>query len=477
MPQLQFLGAAGTVTGSKYLLTTDSQKILIDCGLFQGGKELHDKNLSPFPIPPGEITAVLITHAHLDHTGYLPKLVELGYRGKIYATPSTIELLNILLLDSAHLQEEEVAFHKQGNGCCPDLKPLYTVQDALEALRLMTPIGYRTPLQLGNVTAEFMPAGHILGSAFIKLSVNEEKKKTTVLFTGDIGRSHSPILNEPAVVEQADYVLLESTYGNRMHESIPKEEALLPAIQECLKRSGCLLIPAFTVGRTQEILYTLRQLLIQKKSQAIPTYIDSPMAIDVTHIYEAHHDEHDLDMETLEKNNQSPFHFPGLHYVRTVAESKALNKVRGPVIIISANGMATGGRIMHHLFHRLPDPNTVLLFVGYQAEETRGRELLEGAKSVRILHQDISVKALVMQADAFSAHGDYGEILQWLGGFKKPAAKLFLVHGEADARQALKGHIQTKFPLWNVELPKEMEVQQLDGTVPTTTASSSSSVV
>lgn len=459
MAMLQFLGATGTVTGSKYLLTTGNQKILIDCGLFQGDKTLAQKNWSPFPIPPEQIDAILITHAHLDHTGYLPKLTQLGFRGKIYTTPSTAELLKILLLDSAHLQEEEALYHNRT--CCPDARPLYTVQDANQALAQIVPVKFVSPLQLGNLSIDFIHAGHILGSAFIRVAITENGKKTVILFTGDMGRAHSPILGDPASVGEADVVLLESTYGNREHGGGSREDALLPAVEACLARSGCLLVPAFTVGRTQEILFTLRELLSAKKIRPLPVYIDSPMAVDVTGIYAAHHDEHDLDMEAMEKSGQSPFRLPNLKYVRTVEESKSLNHAKGPMIIISANGMCTGGRIMHHLVHRLPNPETILLFVGYQADGTRGRELLSGAKSVKIFHQDIPVKATIMQADAFSAHGDYTEIVQWLRGFTKPPRVVFLVHGEPDARMALQRHIGEKFPDWRVRLPNEMETQDL----------------
>lgn len=459
MPKLQFLGAAGTVTGSRFLAFANGKKFLIDCGLFQGGKELEARNCKPFPVNPSEISAIFVTHAHLDHSGYLPKLVQSGFRGKIYATPSTIELLHIMLLDSAHLQEEDSAFHQSKHGCSAE--PLYTVQDAMRTLQLLQPIRFNSPTKLDELTATFIPSGHILGAAFIKISVSENGQNTDILFTGDMGRYHSAILKDPTAVSQTDYLLLESTYGDRTHSQTSREEALLPAVQDCAARSACLLIPAFTVGRTQEILYVLRELMLQNKMPKIPIYVDSPMAIDVTHIYENHHDEHDLDLETMEREGHSPFNFPSLHYVRTVAESKTLNKARGPMIIISANGMATGGRIMHHLMRRLPDPSTILLFVGYQAEGSRGKELVDGAKSVEIFHQNISVKAKVMQADTFSAHGDYLEILQWLSGFEKSPKGLYLVHGEAEGREGLRKHILEKFPSWNVLLPNEMETVDL----------------
>jgi len=462
MAKLEFLGAAGTVTGSKYLLTVGGQNILIDCGLFQGEDEFRDcRNERPFPVPINQISAILVTHAHLDHSGYLPKVASLGYRGKIYATPSTIDLLRILLLDSAHLQEEEVAYHRHSKKCCEGKDPLYTVQDAEKALTLLQPVKFQTPFTLGNMTIEFIPAGHILGSAFIRVTVNENETKTVFLFSGDIGRYDSPILNDPTPVASADVLLLESTYGDRNHGTVSRQEALLPAVQEMLKRKGCLLIPAFTVGRTQEILYTLRELLEQKKIPQLPVYVDSPMAIDVTHLYEIHREEHDLDLETLEKSGKSPFHFPGLKYVRTVAESKTLNDQKGPLIIISANGMATGGRIMHHLVHRLQDSTTVLMFVGYQAEGTRGRKLLDGAESVNIFHAEIPVRAKIMQSDTFSAHGDYNEILRWLKSFQSPPGKVFLVHGEDAAREALKGHILERFPSWKIEIPTELETEDL----------------
>jgi len=460
MPTLQFLGAAGTVTGSKHLLTIDGSKILVDCGLFQG-VHLKGRNWEDFPIPPEEIAAVLLTHAHLDHTGYLPKLVELGYKGKIFATLSTVDLLHILLPDSAHLQEEEAAYHRHKSTCCPQAKPLYTMQGALQALNQLEAVAYGEPLDLGNITAEFLPAGHILGSAFIRVKTKENSKNKVILFTGDMGRYDSPILNDPVSIQSADYLLLESTYGDRLHSSQPREAEILPAVEECLRRSGCLLIPAFTVGRTQEILYALRILLDQKKIPEIPVYVDSPMAIDVTYIYEKYHGEHDLNFEKMEKEGHSPFRFSSLQYVRTVEESKALNEQKGPMIIISANGMCTGGRIMHHMMHRLPDSSTVMLFVGYQAEGTHGRELLDGAKEITIFHEKVQVNATIMEAHSFSAHGDYQEILRWLGGFKNPPSKIFLVHGEENATLALKGHIQETFSGWNVEIAQDRQIVEL----------------
>ncbi len=461
MLTLQFLGAAGTVTGSRFLLTVDNQKVLIDCGLFQGGKELKERNWNPFPVNPEEIQGVFVTHAHLDHTGYLPKLVELGFKGKTFATPSTVDLMEILLRDSAHLQEEEAAYHNRGKFCCPHARPLYTLQEAEQALYQTKAVPYGESFNFGNIKAEFIPSGHILGSAFIRLTVPQNGNEVSFLFTGDMGRYHSPILKDPFPVRKADYLLVESTYGDRIHEKITRIEAILPAVQECLALSGCLLIPAFTVGRTQEILYTLREMLDQKKIPQIPVYVDSPMAIDVTHLYAEYHQEHDMDMEKLEKEGHSPFRFPGLQYVRTTRESKSLNHLKGPLIIISANGMCTGGRIMHHLANRLPDPTTILLFVGYQGSGTRGRELLEGAKNITIFHEKIEVNARIKQADNFSAHGDYPEILQWISGFEKAPLKTFLVHGEPESTSALKGHIYEKFPEWKVEIAQDMQSVEL----------------
>ena len=461
MLSLQFLGAAGTVTGSRFLLTVDDAKVLIDCGLFQGGSELKERNWALFPVDPKEIQGVFVTHAHLDHTGYLPKLVELGFRGKIFATPSTLDLLGILLRDSAHLQEEEAAYHNRGKLCCPHAKPLYTLQEAEQALYQTHAVPYGKVLEFGKIKVEFISAGHILGSAFIRVTAPQNGKEVSFLFTGDMGRYHSPILNDPATVSEADYLLMESTYGDRIHEKKTGVEAILPAVQECLDLSGCLLIPAFTVGRTQEILYTLRQMLDQKLIPQIPVYVDSPMAVDVTHLYAEYHEEHDLDMEQLEKQGHSPFRFPGLQYVRTTQESKDLNHAKGPLIIISANGMCTGGRIMHHLVNRLPDPSTILLFVGYQGSGTRGRELLEGAKMITIFHQKIEVNARIKQVDNFSAHGDYPEILKWLSGFKKQPLRTFLVHGEPESARAMNGHIGEKFPGWTVEIAQDMQKVEL----------------
>lgn len=428
---LTFLGAAGTVTGSKFLLDTGQARILLECGLFQGLKELRLKNWAPPPFDPATLGAVILSHAHIDHSGYLPRLARVGFRGPIYCTSGTAELLRIMLPDAAHLQEEEADYaNRHGTSKHQPALPLFTVDDAGKALGLVKPVAVNTPVAVGpQVSARFVRSGHILGAAIMEVRVGDLK----VVHSGDLGRYDVPIMPDPEPVAEADVLLVESTYGNRLHPKDDPSAMLVAAVQRAVEQKGWLLIPAFAVGRSQEILYTLRTLEEAGRIPALPVYLDSPMAIEATAIYAKHPEEEDP--------GTGPFIPRRFHLAKSVQDSKALNEVDGPVIVISGSGMATGGRVVHHLSHRLPDPRTTVLFVGYQGAGTRGRLLKDGAKAIKTFGEEVPVRAQVLVSDAYSAHADQGEILRWLGGFKRPPRMTYIVHGEPDAAQALRAKI------------------------------------
>ena len=459
---LTFLGATETVTGSKFLLEAAGVRVLIDCGLFQGLKELRLRNWETPPVDPRSLDAVILTHAHIDHTGYLPRFVRQGFRGRVYGTPATIDLLRILLPDSAHLQEEEANFrNKHRRTKHQPALPLYTTEDAEAALRLTESLPYRTPHKLGSsLQFDLLPAGHILGSAFVRF----QSESKIVLFTGDIGRFETPIIEDPTAVESADYLILESTYGNRLHkeqEGHHGKLALRDVIVETARRGGTVLIPSFAVGRAQEILFYMRELEEEGQIPILPVYVDSPMAVDAFEIFHDHEEEHDLEMKRLKAAGRNALRTKNVSFVRSVADSKAINEHRYPSVVISANGMATGGRIVHHLMHRLPDERNSVVFVGFQAAGTRGRYLVEGARTIRIYGQDYPVRASIRSIQGFSAHGDYNEILRWLRFFKSPPRKTFLVHGEPRAIVGMKEHIHEKHPDWPVLIPKYTETFEL----------------
>jgi metallo-beta-lactamase family protein len=455
--QVQFLGATHTVTGSKHLLMAENRRVLVDCGLFQGLKDLRLRNWTDPPVDPRSVDAIVLTHAHIDHTGYLPRFVRQGFRGPIYGTPATIDLLRILLPDSAHLQEEEANYrNRKGLTKHNPALPLYTVQDADAALQLVKVVDYETPYSLApHLDFTFTPAGHILGSAFVRF-----RGEKTILFTGDIGRYDTPIIKDPSPVHSSDYLVLESTYGNRLHGDNSERAGkymLRDIIVETAQRGGVVLIPAFAVGRAQELLYYLRELENEGAIPILPVYIDSPMAIDAFDIYLRHTEEHDLEMAAAEKNGGHPLATKRMKFCRSVEESKAINDHHFPAVIISANGMATGGRIVHHLMARLPDDRNSVVFVGFQAAGTRGRYLAEGARSVVIYGSEFPVRARIYSIDGFSAHGDYREILKWLSGFEKPPQRTFLVHGEPHAMEAMKEHIEQTYRGWQIETPNYLE--------------------
>jgi len=459
--RLTFLGATETVTGSKFLLEAAGKRVMIDCGLFQGLKDLRLRNWEPPPVDPRSVDAIVLTHAHIDHTGYLPRFVHEGYRGPVYCTPATADLLRILLPDSGHLQEEEARFrNKHRRTKHKEALPLYTVEDADAAIRLLQVVGYRSSKDIGGgFEFDLLHAGHILGSSFVR--VRAESK--TVLFTGDIGRFGTPIIKDPAVVDSTDYLIMESTYGNRVHKEAVGhgKYELRDIIVETARRGGTVLIPSFAVGRAQEILYCMRELEEEGEIPQLPVYVDSPMAIDAFEIYHDHTEEHDLEMNREKAGGKNPLATKNVFFARTVQESKAINDHHYPAVIVSANGMATGGRIVHHLMNRLPDDRNSVVFVGFQAAGTRGRYLVEGAKTIRIYGLDYPVRAQVKSIQGFSAHGDYNEILHWLDGFKAAPKKTFLVHGEPRAIVGMKEHLKETHPDWAVEIPKYAQSYEL----------------
>ena len=456
MPRITFLGAAGTVTGSKSLVEASGKRLLIDCGLFQGGDELTQRNWQKLPQEPATIDFVVLTHAHLDHTGYLPRLVSSGFRGPIFANAATQELCALLLPDSAHLMEED-AEHATLHGYSshkPAL-PLYTQDQVVATLKKFAPLP-----RFGEcrISPEFLirahDAGHILGSSSLELVITEGGKTTTILFSGDVGRYDQAILKDPEKPPRADYVLCESTYGDRDHPATPPPDAALAdVINRVAQRGGVIVVPAFAVDRTQLLIYDIRRLENAKRIPPLPIYMDSPMAIDVTDLYRRHQEDLKLTPEELRAD---PFAAQTVHVMRSPDQSKQINSVHTPAIIISASGMATGGRVLHHLQQRLPDPRNCVLLAGFQAEGTRGRALEEGAKSIRIYGEDVPVRAEVVNLRQFSAHAGRSELLRWLAGIPAPPRQLFLVHGEPAAAKALESAVQAQFH-WAVTLPNYLQ--------------------
>ncbi|PIQ84646.1 MAG: MBL fold metallo-hydrolase [Candidatus Omnitrophica bacterium CG11_big_fil_rev_8_21_14_0_20_63_9] len=455
-PSLQFFGAAGTVTGAKFLLRVGRRQVLLDSGLFQGLKALRLRNWQEPPFDPARLDAIVLSHAHLDHSGYLPLLVRQRFRGKIFCTSGTADLLRVMLLDSAHLLEAEAErANRHGYSKHRPALPLYTVEDAEASLRYLRPCGYGRPVQVTDgVTAVFRRAGHILGSATVELQIGAGQPFRLV-YSGDLGRWDQPILRDPELVSEADILLLESTYGDRVHAAHPAE-ALARIVQEIAQRQGVLLIPAFTVGRTQLLIWMLRELESAGRIPALPVYIDSPMGINVADIYCRHPEDHDLDMKMLMDQRQCPLCCRQYHLVKTVEESKALNRQAGPMIVIAGSGMATGGRILHHLNRRLSDPQTTVLLVGFQAAGTRGRALQDGAATIRMFGQDVPVRARVAVLDGLSAHADRQEFLRWLRGFRTPPQRTYLVHGEPPQAQGLASTIATELG-WDVRVAQDGE--------------------
>jgi metallo-beta-lactamase family protein len=432
---LTFLGAAGTVTGSQHLLDDGSRRLLMDCGLFQGLKALRERNWAPPRVDPSTLDGVLLSHAHIDHSGALPRLVREGYSGPIFCTHGTADLLRVMLPDAARLQEEEADFNNRHHASKHDpALPLFTAADAERVLALVKAIGFDESFRPAPATeARFAVSGHILGAGLIQCRIGGR----LVVFSGDLGRYGVPIMRDPDVVPAADVLLVESTYGDRLHAPDDHAERLVEAVRRASDTRGWLLIPAFAVGRSQEILYDLRTLEETGRIPPLPVHLDSPMAIQATVIYASHPEEHDQDLEQAEAGGKRPFAPRRIVISKTVEDSKRLNDLAGPGIIIAGSGMATGGRILHHLRRLLPQETTTVLFVGYQAAGTRGRLLRDGARSIKMLGEVVPVRARIMASDAYSAHADRAEILRWLRGFTRPPTMTYVVHGEPAAAAAL----------------------------------------
>ncbi|MEW6268719.1 MAG: MBL fold metallo-hydrolase [Thermodesulfobacteriota bacterium] len=436
-PTLEFLGGAGTVTGSKHLVRAGSAQVLLDCGMFQGEKPLRLRNWQPLPLDPEALSAVVLSHAHIDHSGALPLLFKQGFRGPIYCTPATSDLLAILLLDSANLQEEEAEFaNRRGYSRHRPALPLYTTEDVEKVWHLVQVRRRDEWFRVaGGVTARFRQAGHILGSAIVELDT-AGASPCRLVFSGDLGRWKRPILHDPQLIDEGDVVLVESTYGDRVHPTDPTS-ALARVVNETVDRGGVLVVPAFAVGRTQELLWGLRHLEDTDRIPVVPVYVDSPMASNVTKIYARHRDEHDVDMQALTDARRNPLQTRRFELVRNLADSREIGEAKGPMIIVAGSGMATGGRVLHHLRKRLPEERNTVLLTGFQAAGTRGRALLEGAKQLRIFGEDVAVRARVVSVEGFSAHADRNDVLRWLRGFRRPPRKLWVVHGEPPAAESL----------------------------------------
>ncbi len=455
--KISFLGATETVTGSKYLLSfakkgSKEKKILVDCGLYQGYKELRLRNWSPMQFDPKTIDAVILTHAHIDHSGYLPLLVKNGFQGNIYCTSGTKDLCSILLPDSGHLQEEQAYLaNKYHFSKHHPALPLYTVEDAEASLKQFVPQGYGMVVPLfDDVSFQLFRAGHIIGASFVRI----KSQKTSILFTGDMGRPHDPIMREPSVIEEVDYLVIESTYGNRLHEKTDPKETLKEIINTTIKRGGSVIIPSFAVARAQSILHHISELKKENAIPNVPVYLDSPMAINATDMMCKHMgDIHLTGSECSEMCDIAT-------YTRTPEESKEIDIDRSPKIIISASGMATGGRILFHLQTYAPDPKNTILFAGYQAGGTRGARIVKGEKEIKIHGEMVSVRAEIHSLSNLSAHPDYEEILQWLGHFRKAPKKIFITHGEPAASASLKMKIEETYG-WNCVLPKYQQTEIL----------------
>lgn len=450
--RLTFLGAAGTVTGSKYLVEDEHRRVLIDCGLFQGYKQLRLRNWDQFPVPIEDLDAIVLTHAHLDHSGYLPVLVREGYRGPVYATPATCELARILLLDSGRLQEEEAEYaNRRGYSKHHPAKPLYTEADAERALKLLHPIALHHPQNImPGMRLLLRSAGHILGAATVELEVGGVK----LVCSGDLGRLHDPLMPAPEAIDQTDYLLVESTYGDRKHPPESVETQLADVINRTAMRQGITLVPAFAVGRAQLLMYYLYRLKTQKLIPDLPIFLNSPMATDATSLYHRFRSEHRLTAPECEGTCTVA------HFVRSVEESKELDDLRKPAVIIAASGMATGGRVLYHLKTLAPNPRNTLLFSGFQAGGTRGSLIVSGAETVRIHGQEVPIRAEVVQMENLSAHADADEIMQWLRGFKIPPKHTYVVHGEPMAADVLRRRISVELG-WSVSVPEHRDQVEL----------------
>lgn len=472
MAYVQFLGAAGTVTGSKHLINTSSNsggtdgfQLLIDCGLFQGQKEWRERNWQNLPVGAREIDALLLTHAHLDHCGWIPRLVKNGFRGPIYATQATIDLCSILLPDAGHLQEEDAAFYNKTKSSkhSPAL-PLYTAEAAQDCLQYFRPVEFGEGRQLSpQISFRFVRAAHILGSSMAEIGLTSNGKAQKLLFTGDIGRVRDSTVAPGKVVhsgpmegESADLVVMESTYGNRRHPTDDPRPQLAEMVRQTVERGGSVIVPSFAVERTQKFVFMLKQLIDAGQSPKIPVYCDSPMAIKAMEIFLKHAEEYSDETRLLIKTYGSPLEWQGFHFASTPEESKEINENRYPSIIISSSGMATGGRILHHLAQRLPDPRNQVIFIGFQAPGTRGFTIKSGAPEVKIFGETVPIRAHVAALEQFSDHADPPELMQWLRTFKNKPGATYLVHGEPDAAAQFRDQMRRELG-WSVEVAQWME--------------------
>jgi metallo-beta-lactamase family protein len=466
-PRLTFLGGAQSVTGSRYLLETAGARVLVDCGLCQE-RDLQSRNWEPFPIPPDRLDAVLLTHAHLDHCGLLPRLARQGFRGRVFATAPTADIARIVMLDSARLQKEDVeqkrkrhAREQRGPGRAP--VALYDEQDAEKAASLFTAVPYGGAVDVADgVRAEYFEAGHILGSASIRVTLGGNGRGRSVLFSGDIGRWNAPILNDPAPCDAADYVLMESTYGDTLHgDEAQIGESLARAITTTVDAGGNVIIPAFAIERSQEVLYHLNALVEKDRIPSLMVFLDSPMATKVTDIFRKYPEFFDQEMRDRIRANRSPLDLRGLVMARRVEDSKAINRISGSVIVLAGAGMCTGGRIKHHLFHNITRPESTILFVGYQAEGTLGRQIVDGSRIVRILGQTLPVKARVQRISGFSAHADRDELLRWAGCVKTRPRAAFVIHGEPQVASRFGATLREKLG-WDASVPSPGQAVELD---------------
>ena len=472
MPYIQFLGAAGTVTGSKHLISTTDDpndaagfRVLIDCGLFQGQKEWRERNWQDTPVPARSINAVILTHAHLDHCGWIPRLVKEGFRGPIYATQATIDLCSVVLPDSGHLQEEDAAFYnKRGVSKHTPALPLYTLKEAQDCLQSFKPVMVGQTLQLNpQVFFRFVPAAHILGSCMAEVTLGTNSQTRRLLFTGDIGRVRDSQIAPGKVVhsgpqegETADVLVMESTYGNRVHPNTDPRPVLAGLIRDTVARGGSVIVPAFAVERTQKFIFILKELMESGQIPRVPVYCDSPMAIKAVEIFIKHSEEYTPEAADLIKKYGSPVTWPGFTFAQTSEDSKKINESKFPSIIISSSGMVTGGRILHHLAQRLPDPRNLVIFIGFQAPGTRGGLIKGGAKEIKIFGEFVPTRAQIAALEQFSDHADPPELLEWLHTFKNQPGVTYLVHGEPAASSQLRD-LMKKDLGWNVEVAEYME--------------------
>lgn len=464
MTRLTFLGAAGTVTGSRHLLETHGKKLLIDCGLFQGTKANRLKNWDVFPVDPASIDCVLLTHAHVDHIGYLPRLVKDGFRGPIFCTDATAQLARILLLDTAHLQEEEARWaNKRGYSKHRPALPLFSRDDAEHVLPLLKPLSYGTHFEPApGVRGKFRDVGHILGAAFLDLKTVQSRRERKIVFTGDVGRPTDILLRPPAQPYNVDYLVMESTYGDRLHEHGEPIDHVAAAIERGLARGGVVLVPAFAVGRSQMLLYVLRQLQDSGRLGAdVKIFLDSPMAVEALEVHKRNISDLNLTCRSEFLHGVDLFRPRNLTLSVSRLDSQAINKVKSNAIIISSSGMMAGGRVLHHLAERLPDERNTVLVIGYQAEGTRGRALVDGRESIRMFGGEVPVKAHLERIEGFSGHADYEEMMAWLYGFNRDPERVFLVHGEGNASMAFGEKIRRQFK-WDVSVPAEGDHSLLD---------------